>query len=414
MVAGVFGLQAGAWQVDPEGGYTKTVYGGVDGTINALAIQPDGKILLSYLQSYHNGNPILRFHADGTGDPGFSAPGCGPFSAHCGIISAVKCMAVQTDGKVVVGGQFVFYDQTPLHGLARLNADGSLDTNFHIGAGVRTPGTAASDSTVNRLVVLPDDRILFCGQFTHVDTLARTNIGRLRADGSVDESFDGGASANGAIVTLALDAAQRILIGGDFTQVQGQPRQGIARLLPDGQLDASFDPGASVDNTVLCLAAQADGKVWLGGLFTHVNGQPYNRIAKLNPDGSLDAAFNPGTGVEGTAYRMGVSSMALQPNGDLLIGGSFSSYNGVPRNGLARLYGDLAPAVPLLSEGRLADGNFSLRLRGVNGGRYAVQTSTDLAHWLVWTNTQLTGPSVLLTQPVETSAVPRFYRAVAE
>ena len=413
MVTGYLLNNSRIWQLNSQGGYIKTA-GFADGSFNALALQPDGRILVSFLQSYHNGNPIFRLNPDGTTDPGFSAPGCGPFSSHCGLISAVCSMAVQSDGKVVLGGPFVAYDQTPLHGLARLNTNGSLDTNFHIGAGVLTSGSVSKDPPVTRLVLLPDDRILFTGTFTKVDTLARTNMARLHADGSADDTFDAGPGANGAIVALALDASQRILIGGEFTQVQGLPRNRLARLLPDGQVDTSFDPGAGADQAVSCLAIQADGKVWIGGRFTNVNGSPCNHIAKLNPDGSRDTTFNPGTGAEGPAYQLGVYTLALQPNGDLLIGGNFSSYNGVPRNGLARLHGDPVPPVLRLSNGRLTDGGFSFLLQGISGGRYAVQTSTNLTDWQGWTNVQLTGSSVFLTQPEATSIVSRFFRAVAE
>jgi uncharacterized delta-60 repeat protein len=99
-------------------------------------------------------------------------------------------------------------------------------------------------------------------------------------------------------------------------------------------LDASFNPGTGADHWVNSIALQPDGKILIGGYFDTYNGTTRNRIARLNTDGSLDASFNPGTGAND-----GVRSIALQPDGKILIGGLFTAYNGTGRNRVARIRG---------------------------------------------------------------------------
>src|SRR5437867_3292553 len=110
-----------------------------------------------------------------------------------------------------------------------------------------------------------------------------------------------------------------------------------SRVLADaggGNLDPSFDPGTGADDVVYAITLQPDGKIIIGGSFSHYNGISRNNIARLNPDGSLDASFDPGTGAEnnnpGTTHF--VRAIALQPDRKIIIGGGFFSYNGTSRN----------------------------------------------------------------------------------
>ncbi|WP_033316646.1 delta-60 repeat domain-containing protein, partial [Pontibacter roseus] len=119
------------------------------------------------------------------------------------------------------------------------------------------------------------------------------------------------------------------------TSFNGTPRSFIARLNADGTLDASFNPGTGFNRELYSLALQPDGKVLVGGNFFSFNGTPRNFIARLNADGTLDASFNPGSGF--TDY---VVSLAFQPDGKVLVGGSFTSFNGTPRSRIARLNAD--------------------------------------------------------------------------
>ena len=177
--------------------------------------------------------------------------------------------------------------------------------------------------------------MLIGGQFNGFNGFGRTNIARLEADGNVDTTFDPGTGTAGAVsgtvYSIALQGDGSVLIGGYFTSVNGVARKHVARLHPNGSVDISFDPGAAVaeDNAIVeSVAGQLDGKVLIGGYFNNSG----TNIARLNSNGTVDAAFAPGS------TSSGIQSIALQRDGGIVIGGAFTSYNGTSRVGVARLY----------------------------------------------------------------------------
>ena len=295
---------------------------GADMAVRALALQPDGKVVIGGSFTTVNGTPrnrIARLNADGSLDTSFN-PGSGPNST-------VLAVALQADGKVLIGGWFTTVDGTARSRIARLNADGSLDTGF-------SPGSGANDA-VMAIAAQPDGKVLIGGWFTTVNGTSRSRIARLNADGSLDTSFDPGSGASFTVSALAAGADGKVVIGGSFTTVNGVSRNYVARLNTDGSLDTGFDPGSGPDDSVSALAVQADGKVLIGGWFTAVDGTPRNRIARLNADGTLDTGFSPGSGASAS-----VSALAVAPDGKVLLGGYFTTVDGVTRNRIARLTGD--------------------------------------------------------------------------
>ncbi|WP_040401415.1 HYR domain-containing protein, partial [Cecembia lonarensis] len=141
------------------------------------------------------------------------------------------------------------------------------------------------------------------------------------------------------ILTTAIQSDGKLIIGGQFTLYNGVARNQIARLNPDGSLDTSFDPGTGATSFVFTTAIQADGKIIIGGIFTEYNGVARNFIARLNGDGSLDTDFNPGTGANSQ-----ILTTAIQSDGKLIIGGDFTSYDGVSRVRINRLQNTVGPA----------------------------------------------------------------------
>jgi uncharacterized delta-60 repeat protein len=139
------------------------------------------------------------------------------------------------------------------------------------------------------------------------------------------------------ISALAVQPDGKVLLVGDFIGVQGGSRNGVARLDADGTLDRTFDPGSGANGPVMSIAVQPDGRIVIGGSFSSFNSTPRNNIARLNADGSLDGSFGAGTGPDGV-----VRSIALQPDGGVIIGGGFTTVDGVVRPHVARLHGDTA------------------------------------------------------------------------
>jgi len=290
----------------------------INGEINTLYIQTDGKVLIGGNFTYVNStarNNIARLNTDGTLDTSFD-PGTG-------ANDNVNTLSLQSDGKILVGGDFTTFNGMSRRYITRLNANGSLDSTFDQGTGAY--------GVVSCMAVQDDGKVLIGGYFTSYNGTSRNRIARINTDGSLDTSFDPGTGVNHGVSSLAVQSDGKVLIGGYFTSVAGIARNYIARLNTNGSLDTGFNPG--IDSTVNVLAVQSDDKVLIGGWFTNIGGTARNYIARLNTDGSLDTTFNPGTGATGS----GVDSVMVQTDGKVLIGGAFNEVNGTTRNSIARL-----------------------------------------------------------------------------
>ena len=210
-------------------------------------------------------------------------------SGDCGPVYAI---AVQPDGKVVFGGCFTSVNGVTRNGIARVNRDGSLDKEFEA-------GVSGFDLHVDALLLQPDGKVLIGGTFTNVNDLPRHAVARLNPDGFLDRSFMEGQSGTsaetypeGTVFALALQRDGKVLVGGGFTNLNGLARSRIARLNEDGELDSTFQDGlVGADSSVLSIAVQSDGKVVIGGQFSAVNGVTRAGVARLNPDGTLDDTF---------------------------------------------------------------------------------------------------------------------------
>jgi uncharacterized delta-60 repeat protein len=307
-------------RIDPDGSLDPNFRpgSGANNLVRPVAVQADGKVLIGgWFTSYNDTgrNRIARLTSDGNLDTSFN-PGTGPNNVITSIV-------VQTDEKVLIAGVFTSYSGTTRNRIARLNRDGSLDPTF--------PGSGAND-TVYSVVVQTDGKLLISGAFTNYNGSGRNYIARLNSNGSLDTSFNPGNGVNSSIGSLAVQADGKVLIAGDFTSYNGTPRTSIARLQGDGSLDTSFDPGPGATwNGVSAIALQPDGKVLIVPIFGRVQG----RLIRLNGDGSLDASFTPGTGADNQ-----IESIALQADGKVLVSGDFALYHGTARDGIARLNSD--------------------------------------------------------------------------
>ena len=243
------------------------------------------------------------------------------------VNDTVYSIAQQTDHKLLIGGLFTSVHGVTLNGIARLHSDGRIDSTFDTGTG--------ANGIVYAIAIQDDGKILIGGNFSSVNGFTRNNIARLHADGSVDQTFDTGTGANDIVLALALQADGKVLIGGFFTEVRGNTRNRIARLNADSSVDQTFTTGSGANDSVYALAIQDDGKVLIGGFFTVVRGNTRNRIARLNADSSVDQTFDTGSGANGS-----VRALALQADGKVLIGGTFTEVRGTTRNYIARLNAD--------------------------------------------------------------------------
>ena len=323
------------------------------GRVLSIVVQADGKILASGDFFDIGGefrNNIARVDAV-TGLADSLDPNSG---------RRTYAIAVQADGKILVGGSFTTLTPSggaavPRGGIARLETDGRLDQTVDL----QIAGTAM-DNAVSATAVQPDGKILIGGLFTNVLGLPRNNIARLNTDGTLDTAFN--PNADGNVFSITVQADGKILTGGRFSTIGGQARNRIARLDATTGLADSFNPAPNGLNTLVsAIAVQADGKIFVGGYFTTIGGQPRRDIARLDATTGLADSFNPNVSGNGAVY-----AIAVQTDGKVLAGGDFINIGGQARSRIARL-----DAVTGLADA------FSPEANGVNCVIVALAVQTD-------------------------------------
>jgi uncharacterized delta-60 repeat protein len=244
-------------------------------------------------------------------------------------VGSISAMADLPGGAVLAAGNFNYLAGVPAANVARIDSNGSVSPTFNSGQG--------SNGPIYNIVPQSDGREVLFGNFSTYAGVARSGIARINADGSLDASYNvvialdqvSPCRAVGRCVRLSRD---RMLFATNLSTWAGAPVKGLIALNPDGTRDNYFDVGTGANGDIYTFAPQLDGKVLVGGYFTTFNGQGRNQLVRLNADGSLDNSFDAGTGPNGF-----VNAIAVLPDGRILIEGSFTAYNGVARKFVARL-----------------------------------------------------------------------------
>ena len=337
---------------------------GMSAYVNAVAQQADGKVLVGGRFTVANGfsrNNLARYNADGTIDTTFV-----PFTSNISQFFVVRKILPLSDGKILVAMQGE-------KGLVRLNANGSLDTTFNVGltlssdvrdieilndgkiiavgnifrsnnngnyAAVRYEQFGGFEAglsfdhisgEINAVAIQPDGKLIVGGEFSQITVSSRGRIARLNSNFTLDITFSPSNGANGQVRDLALQSDGKVVLVGDFTTLNGNStQQYVGRLNSNGSLDGGFSQTASYNlNTV---KIQDNGKILIGGAMRTIGGLPRSGIARLNYDGTIDTAFQTGTGTNGPVY-----DIELQNDKKILVGGDFTFYNGSSKVSVARL-----------------------------------------------------------------------------
>ncbi len=311
-------------------------------SISAVAAQADGKILVTWLGG------LARLNADGSRDLSFS-----------NLTISAKQIVVQPDGKILLANF-----QGGLQALARLNADGSWDRAFARGNDYYT-------GSARHILLQPDGKIVVFGRPQYsvgpgvFQFVSASRIVRLNADGSLDSSFTAGVSPSesdeAAAGAVGLQADGHILIGGAmslFNSTYGSLTNvhGLLRLNANGSLDTAFKvgdgvctkftfPGNVIPPIYMCgsvatFFGPADGKIFLGGIFTAYGGAGRTNLARMNSDGTVDSGFDPAA----ASPDGEVQFIKPTTGGKLYIAGTFTKLGQVPRAGIARIAGTTPPA----------------------------------------------------------------------
>lgn len=224
-----------------------------------------------------------------------------------GFNGPVDAVAVQADGKILVAGRFTVFNGQTTGPLVRLDADGNFDSGFaaHLGA--------SFNDDVFALALTSDAKILVAGRFTSLQGANAAYVARLNADGTRDTAFNPvGTGFDGTASVLSL-SGDLIYVGGQFSNYKGQTAGRIARLLGDGTLDTSFAPGLGFNLGVDAIAVESDGRILVGGSFTTFNSATRNRLVRLGVNGALDTDFQAsiGLGFDGAVTAIGVGDRTI-------------------------------------------------------------------------------------------------------
>jgi uncharacterized delta-60 repeat protein len=338
----------------------KNYFGGYSGDFisNVNVVLEDPNTSRLYIYGYftqYNGNTVNHIVATDTNldiDPEF-VTGTGfnnfPFTP--------TRIALQDDGKTIYIGQFTTYQGTTRNRIARLNTDGSLDTTFNVGTGFNSYTTGAFLDNNGKIYVI--------GNFTSYNgNTGRVRIIRLNSDGSIDSGFNagGGFTGAGAVpIDLVVDSDNNIYVTGYFTTYKGESGNNrIIKILENGEKDTSFNTGSGLNsgNQPSRIYITSDNKVFVIGFFTEYNGQPANKMVKLNTNGTIDTSFqSQGTGFNGTFL-----GEFYEYQGNYILSGDFTEYDGTPSNGtiildtsgdIVQTFSDKISVKSILSDGSI-------------------------------------------------------------
>jgi uncharacterized delta-60 repeat protein len=309
------------------------------GNIVSIGLQSDGKVIVagSFSQGVNlPGNCIARLNTDGTFDQSFDT-GSGFNTSDYDLGITVMQVAILPDQTIVCGGYFHEFNSQNASYLVRLNSNGSLNWAVQCGAGAEA--TDLGDE-IRTAITLPNGKIFVGGAFRFFDHVARSRVAMLRSDGYIDLSFNPGTGTEeGSVVyASACQSDGKILFGGQFTEYNGANHFGIARVLPSGAIDNTFLSGSGVGSgTVRAIALQDDGKIIIAGGFFQYNGTLVHNLVRLNSDGSPDVDFiaNIPSGPDDQIY-----SIALQPDGKIILSGYFTHFNNTENATIVRLNTD--------------------------------------------------------------------------
>jgi uncharacterized delta-60 repeat protein len=243
-------------------------------------------------------------------------------STNAGFNNAVRTVHILANQKIFVTGHFTQYFGINAPKMALLQPNGQLDTSFAI----NSLGAGGANHDVRSAFVDTNQFLYIGGLFTSVNGVSKNHLARLYPSGLLDTTFNSGIGPNNEVLKI-MSNGNRVLIAGFFSSYNGTPAQNFAVLDNSGNIDSSFSlPGTMV--MIRDFHLYPNNSMILVGTFT----SPANRIVKLTPTGAIDPSFNSGTGANNV-----ISTIKVQPDGKIMISGSFTSYNGIAVGGIARL-----------------------------------------------------------------------------
>lgn len=211
---------------------------------------------------------------------------------------------------------------------------GKVDITFNtIDNGLNGDGF---DKTIRTLSLQSDDKLIVGGDYLNLNGIPSSYLNRLQPDGTIDESFSTGTGINGKVYDSHIQPDGKIIIAGSFTAFNDISAGRLIRLNQDGSQDTTLNTSIGATNGIIYKAClQSDGKIIIVGSFTKYNNITVNRIARILPNGALDTSFSTGSG-----SASNITNVAVLPDGKVIIAGNFTSFNATPANRVLRLLSD--------------------------------------------------------------------------
>jgi uncharacterized delta-60 repeat protein len=254
---------------------------------------------------------------------------------------------IKTVNKIIINDNGIFKE--PKSGYAKHNGEWKQFYNIFSSHSIAFPNTIIANSpsvpSINNVSVTPNDSIFITGTFSQVQGVSANNMALFTSDNSISRSFVSNLGTNisgGSVFATISQPDGKIIVGGSFVAFNNQPRRYIFRLNTDGTEDTSFyttlctTTGIS-GGLVYSLSLQDNGKILIGGNFTSLNGTPRNRLIRVNGDGTEDTTFNNNLG---TGFNSTVASTCIVSGDKIVVGGYFTGFNGNVRNRIVSLYND--------------------------------------------------------------------------
>ena len=258
-------------RINTDGTLDLTYDPDADSNVNAIAMQSDGKAIIVGLFTTIGGvtyNRIARINTTGTADATYNPNANG----------TVRSVAIQSDGKAIIVGDFTTVSGSARNGIARINTNGVVDLTYDSGAG-------AQSTVVLDVALQSDDKAIIVGQFANFSSSGLYGVARVNTNGARDVTYNPFTNNGATLYSVAIQSDGKAIIGGSFNNVSGSTRNNIARINTDGTLDIGYNPIAN--DYVYDIAIQSDGNAIIGGNFTTMSGIPRNRIARINAEGSF-------------------------------------------------------------------------------------------------------------------------------
>jgi uncharacterized delta-60 repeat protein len=244
--------------------------------INSIALESSGSIIIG--KGISSGVNVARILSNGTPDNSFLN------NIDTGFNAGVNRVLIQSDGKIIAAGAFSTFKGLGRNRIVRLNTDGTEDTSFYSTLG------SGFNNTVRDIFLQTDGKILVAGDFTSVSGQSYFGVTRLNSNGSIDTSFNiGGSLLSGSVYAVFQQSNGSIVIGGSFSYSGSSTINNIARYNVNGVYDTSFTSslGSSpFNNLVTCITQDANDRLLIGGSFTTFKGSNRNQIVRLNINGT--------------------------------------------------------------------------------------------------------------------------------